>query len=80
MFCSRSRKERLDGVTAVIALTLIVCLQSAPATCRPEHIAFDGSLLSCAAYGQAVAAEWISTHPKYRLKRYTCGTKRLTDA
>jgi hypothetical protein len=57
----------------MIALTLIVCLHSAPADCRPEPVSFDGSLMSCAMYGQAVAADWLKTHPKWRLRKFTCG-------
>jgi hypothetical protein len=64
----------------VIALTLLVCLQASPDTCRPERVAFEGSLMSCTMYGQAVAAEWISTHPKYRLKKFSCGARPLPTA
>jgi hypothetical protein len=64
----------------VIALTLYVCLTSLPNNCRPQHVSFDGSLMSCSLFGQAVAADWIANHPKYRLQRYTCGRKPLPEA
>ena len=64
----------------MIALTLLVCLHADPISCRPERVAFDGSLMSCTLFGQAVAAEWISTHPKYRLKKFTCGPRPLPAA
>lgn len=57
----------------MIALTLIVCLHAAPSQCKPEPVSFDGSLMSCALFGQAVAAEWIAAHPKWRLAKFTCG-------
>lgn len=57
----------------MIALTLIVCLHSSPAQCRPEPVSFDGSLMSCALFGQSLAADWISKHPKWRLRKFTCG-------
>ncbi|RZK82985.1 MAG: hypothetical protein EOO66_25205 [Methylobacterium sp.] len=64
----------------MIALTLLVCLHADPDTCRPERVAFEGSMMSCTLYGQAVAAEWLATHPKYRLKTYSCGRPRLPTA
>ena len=64
----------------MIALTLLVCLHASPDTCRPERVAFEGSLMSCTLFGQAVAAEWISTHPKYRLKKFSCGARPLPTA
>src|SRR4051794_34676039 len=56
-FSFRSARATLEP--AVIALTLLVCLHASPDACRPERVAFDGSLMSCTMYGQAVAAEWI---------------------
>lgn len=64
----------------MIALTLIVCLNNAPASCKPQDVFFEGSLMSCTMYGQAVAAEWISTHPKYTLKKFICGPRKLQTA
>ena len=71
---------RPDGDFPVIALTLYVCLNSFPDNCRPQNVSFDGSLMTCSIYGQAVAAEWIATHPKYRLKKFTCGLRPLPQA
>ncbi|RYG97347.1 MAG: hypothetical protein EON58_09975 [Alphaproteobacteria bacterium] len=64
----------------MIALTLFICLHADPDACRPEHLEFDGSIMTCSMHGQAVAAEWISTHPKYRLTKYTCGIRPLPSA
>lgn len=75
-----ARIERPDGDADMIALTLYVCLHSFPNNCRPENVFFDGSLFSCSLYGQAIAADWIATHPKYRLQKYTCGLRPLPEA
>ena len=77
------RRQMLCGSTetlTVIALTLYVCLNTLPDTCRPQNVSFDGSLMTCSMYGQAVAAEWIASHPKYRLKKFTCGLRPLPQA
>jgi hypothetical protein len=57
----------------VLELVMTVCLIAAPGECRKERIAFEGSLLACATAGQFAAAEWIATHPKWQLSRWTCG-------
>lgn len=57
----------------MIELVMTVCLMATPGDCRKERIAFEGSLLACATAGQLVAAEWIASHPKWRLARWTCG-------
>lgn len=57
----------------MIELVMTVCLVLAPGDCRKERIASDAGLLACLTGGQAAAAEWISTHPKWRLVRWTCG-------
>ena len=64
----------------MIALTLIVCLNSAPADCRPEQVAFDGSIMQCALFGQAAAVEHLKARPKWHLKRYRCVSGRSTNA
>jgi hypothetical protein len=64
----------------MIALTLYVCLHALPNHCRPENVSFEGSLMTCTLFGQAVAADWIATHPKYQLKKFTCGPRPLPEA
>lgn len=57
----------------MIELIMTVCLLATPEDCRKERIAFEGSLFACATAGQMAAAEWISTHPKWHLSRWSCG-------
>jgi hypothetical protein len=57
----------------VIALLLKVCLAAAPAECRDIQIPFDGPMAACCLHGQFTAAEWISSHPGYRIAEWRCG-------
>ena len=52
----------------------------APADCHLEKVAFDGSLMQCAMFGQVVAAERMQAMPKWHLERYRCDTRHLNDA
>ncbi len=64
----------------MIAMTLIVCLNSQPAECRPEPVAFQGSVMQCALFGGHVAAEWVGTHPKWFVSKWRCGERPGQDA
>ncbi|MCB8838720.1 hypothetical protein [Aurantimonas sp. VKM B-3413] len=64
----------------MIALTLLVCLNSSPRDCHQENVAFDGSIMQCAMFGQAAAAEHMQARPKWHLARYRCSPRRLTNA
>ncbi|KQT87956.1 hypothetical protein [Aurantimonas sp. Leaf443] len=64
----------------MIALTLIVCLNATPGDCRPEKVAFEGSVLQCAMFGQAAAAQWLTAKPKWHLKKWRCDGRPLDDA
>ena len=57
----------------MIELVMTVCLFAAPSDCRKERLAFEGSLMTCASSGQVAAAEWLGSHPKWRLARWSCG-------
>lgn len=56
----------------MIQLVLTVCLAVAPASCKEERPAFEGSLLDCTVQGQIVAAQWLAAHPAYTLSRWRC--------
>lgn len=56
----------------MIQLVLTVCLAAAPASCKEERPAFEGSLLDCTFQGQIVAAQWLAAHPAYTLSRWRC--------
>ena len=64
----------------VIALSLVLCLNAAPNDCHLEDVAFDGSVMQCALFGQAVAARTLQGRPKWYLKTYRCGSRRLSSA
>ncbi|MBO0905929.1 hypothetical protein [Jiella sonneratiae] len=64
----------------MIALTLVMCLNAQPQNCRAEDVAFDGSIMQCAMFGQAAAATYMNGRPKWSLKRYSCSSRRLKDA
>lgn len=57
----------------MLELVMTVCLMNAPAECRRERMPFDGPLMACAMGGQFAAADWLATHPKWRLERWHCG-------
>lgn len=57
----------------MIELVMTVCLMSQPQDCRKERLPFEGSLMTCATAGQVAAADWISSHPKWHLSRWSCG-------
>ncbi|MCQ0986560.1 hypothetical protein [Jiella marina] len=64
----------------MISLTLLLCLNSNPTDCHKEDVAFDGSIMQCALFGQAAAANYMRGRPKWYVKQYRCGSARLTDA
>lgn len=61
----------------MIELILTVCLASAPTECRLERMPFDGFLIGCTMAGQFHAAEWADRHPKWRIKRWSCGNREV---
>lgn len=58
----------------MIELVMTVCLLTAPEDCRKERLPFEGPLMACAIQGQMAAADWLNSHPKWRLSRWACGT------
>lgn len=61
----------------MVDLVLTVCLWIAPMECRKERMGWEGSMTACAVEGQLAAAEWLQTHPKWRLARWRCGPPQL---
>jgi hypothetical protein len=58
-----------------MALVFLVCLTSAPYTCKEERfaLAFDPvSDLGCIMGAQPRMAEWTDTHPGWRVARWKC--------
>lgn len=64
----------------MIALTLLICLNADPSNCHKEDVAFEGSIMQCAMFGQAAAANYMGGRPKWSLKRYSCSSRRLKSA
>lgn len=56
----------------MIALVLVFCLQSAPASCTEQRPFNDLSPQDCVQRGEQYAIEWLSEHPKWMLSRWRC--------
>lgn len=59
----------------MIVLAFIVCLHSAPDTCRERNLTFTGvTPMTCMVQAQAVLAGWEAGHPRWRVSRWRCVT------
>jgi hypothetical protein len=59
----------------LIEIILTVCAIANPANCEEKYLQFawDGSLRQCMMAAQPYIAEWISQHPAWRAKKWSCG-------
>ncbi|QQP90830.1 hypothetical protein JL101_020030 [Skermanella rosea] len=60
----------------MIELVLLVCLASDPTKCHKEWPPFESSQMSmhaCMFEGQRLAVQWAEAHPKYRVRKWSCG-------
>ena len=64
----------------MIAMTLLLCLKSVPEDCHRENVAFQGSMMQCALFGQAAAAEHLKGRPAWLVKKIRCDGRPTTDA
>ncbi|MER0237202.1 hypothetical protein [Fulvimarina sp. MAC8] len=64
----------------MIAMTLLLCLKAEPSECHHENVAFQGTLMQCAMFGQAAAAEHLKGRPKWTLQRYRCAHSEVAEA
>jgi hypothetical protein len=58
-----------------MALIFLVCLISSPDTCREERFSFafePVSNLGCMTGAPPRMAEWMNTHPGWRIARWKC--------
>ena len=65
-----------DGEVRMIELVLLVCLASDPTKCHKEWPPFESSQMSmhaCMFEGQRLAVQWADAHPKYRVRKWSCG-------
>lgn len=62
----------------MIELVFIVCLSAEPATCESRAMQFtDLSLTTCTLSAQPQLAQWVSEHPGWLIRRWTCQPLRL---
>lgn len=53
----------------IYTLTMIVCLVSAPADCRPHEVYLQGGLIMAPTLeAQTAAVEWLGKHPEMFMK------------
>ena len=60
----------------MIELVLLVCLASNPTECHKEWPPFESSqatMHACMFEGQRQAVQWAEAHPKYRVRKWSCG-------
>jgi hypothetical protein len=62
--------------SVMVELVLLVCLASNPTECHKEWPPFESSHASmhaCLFEGQRQAVQWAEAHPKYRVRKWSCG-------
>lgn len=56
----------------IYTLTMIVCLVSAPADCRPHEVYLQGSVIMAPTLeAQVTASKWLDEHPGMFMKTMT---------
>ncbi|MEZ5796594.1 MAG: hypothetical protein R3D63_03360 [Paracoccaceae bacterium] len=62
----------------MIELAFIACLAAEPAACERKSLVFtETSAMACMMSAQPTLAEWIGTHPQWRVARWSCQVPRL---
>lgn len=58
----------------MIELVFIACLATQPATCEERALTFAAgpSLFACLHGAQPQLARWSESHPKWRIRRWSC--------
>lgn len=59
----------------MIALVFVACMQSDPNVCREQNLLFAEEMtpMACLMHAQPRLAEWIETHPGWRIGSWRCG-------
>jgi hypothetical protein len=60
----------------MIEIVVAVCLIDDPSRCKDVRLSFIADSVSpmeCMMNGQLEAAKWLESHPKWQLKRWSCG-------
>jgi hypothetical protein len=74
VFSDRAACQTQESV--MIELVLLVCLASNPTECHKEWPPFESSqatMHACLFEGQRQAVQWAEAHPKYRVRKWSCG-------
>lgn len=57
----------------MIELAFIACLTADPAACENKSLVFlEMSPMTCMMRAQPTLAEWVETHPQWRIARWRC--------
>jgi len=60
----------------MIELILSVCMITQPQSCRNVHLTYAADRLTanqCMMAAQPQVAEWLTTHPRWQVRRWRCG-------
>ncbi|MEG4641902.1 hypothetical protein BDE18_3055 [Paracoccus pantotrophus] len=61
----------------MIELVFIACMGGAPADCREHSLIYtEVTPLVCMRGAQPALAQWVETHPDWRIARWSCQTLR----
>lgn len=61
----------------MVMMTLLVCLASDPTVCKSLSMPVEGGPQACVLGGQIQAADWVGSHPDWRVARVTCGRREV---
>ena len=66
--------SREGGAMQLVELVILACLVKDPAHCERFQIPFqeEMNMAQCSWHSQFQAVEWVSEHPDWTLKRFTC--------
>lgn len=57
----------------MIELAFIACLAAEPAACEKKSLVFtEMSPMACMMGAQPTLADWVASHPKWRIARWSC--------
>ncbi|MDU9005763.1 hypothetical protein QO231_18185 [Sedimentitalea todarodis] len=64
----------------MIELIFIVCLAGTPGDCEKRSLLYtDVTPMTCMMRAQPELANWISTHPRWKIARWACQTVRQDE-
>ncbi|MBS7544666.1 hypothetical protein [Ancylobacter oerskovii] len=57
-------------------LIMSICLLASPDACKVETLSLSGEKPSqCIMEAPAIIAEWVETHPKWKVVKWRCGVQ-----